>query len=89
MIKINLLGVPKPKRGKRSGGAAPDMGAGGGEGMNPLIPLVLAAVVCAGGSHRRPPRLGPRRTTTWSSSPLARPPPPSPNDQAHLPGPRE
>src|SRR3954467_916453 len=51
MIKINLLGVPKPKRGKRSGGsAAPEMG-GGGEGMNPLIPLVLAAAVCAGGVY--------------------------------------
>jgi len=51
MIKINLLGVPKPKRGKRSGGgAAPEMG-GGGEGMNPLIPLVLAALVCAGGVY--------------------------------------
>src|SRR5882672_4737974 len=51
MIKINLLGVPKPKRGKRSGGAAPEMGGGGGEGMNPLIPLLLAAVVCAGGVY--------------------------------------
>jgi|SRR3954471_2030591 Tfp pilus assembly protein PilN len=51
MIKINLLGVPKPKRGKRSGGsAAPEMG-GGGEGMNPLIPLVLAAAVCAAGVY--------------------------------------
>ena len=51
MIKINLLGVPKPKRGKRSGGgAAPEIG-GGGEGMNPLIPLLLAAVVCAGGVY--------------------------------------
>ncbi len=51
MIKINLLGVPKPKRGKRSGGsAAPEMG-GGGEGMNPLIPLVLAALVCASGVY--------------------------------------
>src|SRR5436309_110362 len=51
MIKINLLGVPKPKRGKRAGGgAAPEMG-GGGEGMNPLIPLVLAALVCVGGIY--------------------------------------
>jgi len=51
MIKINLLGVPKPKRGKRSGGsAAPEMG-GGGEGMNPLVPLMLAALVCAGGVY--------------------------------------
>jgi len=48
MIKINLLGVPKPKRGKRSGGgAAPEMG-GGGEGMNPMILLAVAAVVTIG-----------------------------------------
>ena len=51
MIKINLLGVPKPKRGKRSGGsAAPEIG-GGGEGMNPLIPLMLAVLVCIGGVY--------------------------------------
>ena len=50
MIKINLLGVPKPKRGKRAGGAAPEMG-GGGEGMNPLIPLLLAVLVCAVGVY--------------------------------------
>jgi Tfp pilus assembly protein PilN len=51
MIKINLLGVPKPKRGKRAGGgAAPEMG-GGSEGMNPLIPLMLAALICAGGVY--------------------------------------
>src|SRR3954462_1209164 len=49
MIKINLLGVPKPKRGKRAGGgAAPEMG-GGGEGMNPLIPLMVAALICTAG----------------------------------------
>jgi Tfp pilus assembly protein PilN len=48
MIKINLLGVPKPKRGKRSGGgAAPEMG-GGGEGMNPMILLVIFAIVTLG-----------------------------------------
>jgi type IV pilus assembly protein PilN len=50
MIKINLLGVPKPKRGKRSGGgASPEMGGGGGEGMNPMIPMVLLALVTLGG----------------------------------------
>src|SRR5690242_20501130 len=49
MIKINLLGVPKPKRGKRSGGgASPEMG-GGGEGINPMIPMVLLALVTLGG----------------------------------------
>src|SRR5438270_3378228 len=50
MIKINLLGVPKPKRGKRSGGgAAPEMGGGGGEGMNPMILMIVAALITAGG----------------------------------------
>jgi len=49
MIKINLLGVPKPKRGKRSGGgASPEMGGGGGEGMNPMIPMLLLALVTLG-----------------------------------------
>jgi type IV pilus assembly protein PilN len=48
MIKINLLGVPKPKRGKRSGGAAPDMGSGGGEGMNPMILLAVAVAIVLG-----------------------------------------
>jgi len=52
MIKINLLGVPKPKRGKRSGGsAAPEMSGGGGEGMNPLIPLLVAVLVSIGGIY--------------------------------------
>lgn len=49
MIKINLLGVPKPKRGKRSGGsAAPEMG-GGGEGMNPMILLAVFVLAALGG----------------------------------------
>jgi type IV pilus assembly protein PilN len=49
MIMINLLGVPKPKRGKRSGGgASPEMGGGGGEGMNPMIPMLLLALVTLG-----------------------------------------
>jgi type IV pilus assembly protein PilN len=49
MIKINLLGVPKPKRGKRSGGgASPEMGGGGGEGMNPMVPMVLLLLVTLG-----------------------------------------
>lgn len=50
MIKINLLGVPKPKRGKRSGGgASPEMGGGGGEGMNPMILMVVFALITLGG----------------------------------------
>src|SRR3954454_9709085 len=49
MIKINLLGVPKPKRGKRSGGgASPEMGGGGGEGMNPMVLMLVAAVLALG-----------------------------------------
>ncbi len=47
MIKINLLGVPKPKKGKRGG--APVMAAGGGgEGVHPLVILLLCLVVAAG-----------------------------------------
>jgi Tfp pilus assembly protein PilN len=49
MIKINLLGVPKPKRGKRSGGAAPEMGGGGGEGMNPLLVMAVLGLATLGG----------------------------------------
>jgi Tfp pilus assembly protein PilN len=42
MIRINLLGVPKPKKGKKSGGfAVPEFGGGGGG--NPI--LVPAAVL--------------------------------------------
>src|SRR5437879_1527472 len=48
MIKINLLGVPKPKRGKRSGGAAPEM-SGGGEGVNPLLIMAVLALATLGG----------------------------------------
>jgi type IV pilus assembly protein PilN len=49
MIKINLLGVPKPKRGKRSGGgAAPEMGGGSGEGLNPMVLMLVAAVIAVG-----------------------------------------
>ena len=46
MIKINLLGVPKPKRGKGRGAAAPEMG--GGEGMNPMIILLIGLVAVLG-----------------------------------------
>jgi type IV pilus assembly protein PilN len=42
MIKINLLGAPKPKRGKRSSTAMPVMA---GEGPNPIVMMVVAAVL--------------------------------------------
>jgi Tfp pilus assembly protein PilN len=43
MIKINLLGAPKPKRGKRAATATVDMGGGGGG--NPVLMAVGAVVV--------------------------------------------
>src|SRR5262249_39939807 len=46
MIKINLLGVPKPKRGKGRGAAAPEIG--GGEGINPMVFLVIFGAVAIG-----------------------------------------
>lgn len=42
MIKINLLGTPKPKRGKRAAAAMPVMA---GEGPNPVVMLVVAGVL--------------------------------------------
>ncbi len=42
MIRINLLGVPKPKKGKRA--AVP---SGGGEGPNPLLVGVVVLLVGA------------------------------------------
>ena len=47
MIRINLLGVPKPKKGKRA--SVPSMG---GEGPNPLlvgVVVMLAGAVAMGG----------------------------------------
>lgn len=43
MIKINLLGAPKPKRGKRSASASMPVMAG--EGPNPVVMLVIAGVL--------------------------------------------
>ncbi len=48
MIRINLLGVPKAKRGKRGGGAALP-GVGGGA-PNMLIVLLILLVIGAGGN---------------------------------------
>jgi type IV pilus assembly protein PilN len=42
MIKINLLGAPKPKRGKRSSTSMPVMA---GEGPNPIVMMVVAGVL--------------------------------------------
>ena len=42
MIRINLLGVPKPKKGKRA--AVPSMA---GEGPNPLLVGVVVLLVAA------------------------------------------
>jgi len=42
MIKINLLGTPKPKRGKRAAASMPVMA---GEGPNPVVMMVIAGVI--------------------------------------------
>jgi type IV pilus assembly protein PilN len=42
MIKINLLGAPKPKRGKRAAASMPVMA---GEGPNPVVMMVIAGVL--------------------------------------------
>lgn len=44
MIKINLLGVPKPKHGKRAAAAA---AAVPGEGLNPILMLVIGLLITA------------------------------------------
>jgi len=43
MIQINLLGLPKPKKGKRAAAASVP-----GEGPNPMIIILLAVVVSVG-----------------------------------------
>lgn len=48
MIRINLLGVPKAKRGKRGGGAALP-GVGGGA-PNMLVVLLVVLAIGAGGN---------------------------------------
>jgi Tfp pilus assembly protein PilN len=45
MIRINLLGIPRPKKGKRGGAAAPSMP---GEGPNILMLMVVGLVIGAG-----------------------------------------
>ena len=48
MIRINLLGVPRPKKGKRGGGGGGGMPSMGGDGPNGAIFLVLGAVLGLG-----------------------------------------
>jgi type IV pilus assembly protein PilN len=45
MIRINLLGVPRPKKGKRGSAAAPSMP---GEGPNVVMLMVVGVVIGAG-----------------------------------------
>ncbi len=47
MIRINLLGVPRPKHGKRTAAAVPSMG---GEGPSPVIMMVLLVVIGLAGN---------------------------------------
>ena len=64
MIKINLLGVPKPKRGKRGGGGGTTtMPAMAGEGPNPVvIGVIIAAIVAK--SPVMPAESNPKSSTT-------------------------
>ena len=48
MIRINLLGLPRPKKGKRGGAAVP---AVAGEGPNPLVLGVIVALLFAIGNY--------------------------------------
>jgi Tfp pilus assembly protein PilN len=48
MIRINLLGIPRPKKGKRGGAAAAVASGGGGEGPGALMFLVLGLVIGLG-----------------------------------------
>jgi len=45
MIQINLLGVPKPKKGKRGGGGGAGPAMPSGEGINPIILILLGVVI--------------------------------------------
>ncbi len=48
MIRINLLGVPKPKKGKRTSVSMPSMP---GEGPSILLVLVVIAAITLGGNY--------------------------------------
>jgi Tfp pilus assembly protein PilN len=48
MIKINLLGAPKPKRGKAGRGPATTVvDVGGGGGPNPVVMIIMAIAIAA------------------------------------------
>jgi Tfp pilus assembly protein PilN len=48
MIKINLLGAPKPKRGKAGRGPATTVvDVGGGGGPNPMVMIIMAIAIAA------------------------------------------
>ena len=49
MIRINLLGVPRPRKGKRGGGGGGAMPAMAGEGPGVIIFIVLGLVIGLGG----------------------------------------
>jgi Tfp pilus assembly protein PilN len=48
MIRINLLGVPRPKKGKRGGGGGGSMPSMSGEGPGAVVFLVLGLVIGLG-----------------------------------------
>lgn len=45
MIKINLLGSPKPKRGKRAATAVTEFSGGSSASINPILLIVIFAMV--------------------------------------------
>jgi Tfp pilus assembly protein PilN len=48
MIRINLLGIPRPKKGKRGGGGGGSMPAMAGEGPGAVIFMVIGLVLGLG-----------------------------------------
>jgi len=51
MIRINLLGLPKPKKGKKGGGSLAAIGSvGGGEGLNLLVIALVLVILTLGGN---------------------------------------
>jgi Tfp pilus assembly protein PilN len=48
MIQINLLGVPKPKKGKRGGGGGGAVAMPSGEGINPVVLIVIGLLIGGG-----------------------------------------